>query len=54
MKTKKEDAKVKEDARRDFLKKAAKAGVATPAVMTLLLSAGTRRAKARPIYPPGK
>ena len=50
MTTEKEDAKVKEDDRRDFLKKAAKAGVVTPAAVTLLLSAGTKRAKAEPMY----
>jgi hypothetical protein len=41
-----EDAKAKQDARRDFLKKAAKAGVAAPAAVTLILAAGTKRAKA--------
>jgi len=50
MKTKKDDAKAKEDARRDFLKKAAKAGVATPAAVTLLLAAGTGRGKATVMY----
>ncbi len=41
-----DNAKAKEDARRDFLKKVGKAGIATPAVVTLMLAAGTKRAKA--------
>jgi len=50
MTTEKKDVKVTEDARRDFLKKAAKLGVATPAAVTLLLSARTKRAKAALMY----
>jgi len=46
MKAEKEDVKTKEAARREFLKKAGKVGIATPAAVTLLLSAGTKRAKA--------
>ena len=46
MKAEKEDAKTTERARRDFLMKAGKVGLVTPAAVTLLLSAGTRRAKA--------
>ena len=43
--------KAKEDARRDFLKKAAKVGIATPAAVTLMLAAGTKRARAGFFYP---
>ena len=46
MKTEKEDAKANQDARRDFLKKAATASVAAPAAVTLILAAATKRAKA--------
>ena len=48
MKAEKEDVKAQEAARRDFLKKAGKVGVVTPAALVLLLSAGTKRAKAVP------
>ena len=34
------------EARRKFLKKAAKVGFATPVVVTLLLSAGTKQGRA--------
>ena len=44
------DDKAKKDARRDFLKKAATAGIAAPAAVTLMLAAGTKRAKAGPGY----
>ena len=40
------DDKAKKDARRDFLKKAAAVGIATPAAVTLMLAAGTKRSKA--------
>jgi len=50
MKAENEDTKAKEDARRDFLKKAARVGVATPAVVTLLLAAGTKRSQAGKLY----
>ena len=41
-----EDAKAKLDARRDFLKKASQVAVTTPAAVTLILAAATKRAKA--------
>ncbi len=44
------DAKAKQDDRRDFLKKAAKVAVTTPAAVTLILSAGSKRAKAGLLY----
>ena len=44
------DDKAKEDARRDFLKKVGKVGIATPAAVTLMLAAGPKRAKAGPMY----
>jgi len=50
MKAENEDPEAKEDARRDFLKKAAKLGLATPAVVTLLLAAGTKRSQAGDPY----
>ena len=40
-----------QDARRAFLRKAATVGMATPAAVTLLLSAGTKRAKALAMSP---
>jgi hypothetical protein len=39
-------ATTRKDARRTFLRKAATVGLATPAAITLLLSAGTKRARA--------
>ena len=50
MNAEKEDAKAKDDARRGFLKKAAKVSVTTPAVVMLLLSAGTKRSQAGDLY----
>ena len=38
--------KTSDEERRKFLKKAAKVGIATPAAVTLMLSVGTKRAKA--------
>ena len=40
--------KPSDEERRKFLKKAAKVGVVTPAAMTLLLAAGSKRARAGP------
>jgi len=50
MKTEQE-AKTGQDARRAFLRKAATVGMATPAAVTLLLSARTKRAKALTLSP---
>ena len=44
------DDKAKKDARRDFLKKAGKVGIATPVAVTLMLSAGSKRARAGLAY----
>ena len=39
-------AKTSDEARREFLHKAAKVGIATPAAVTLMLAVGNRRARA--------
>ena len=39
-------AKASSDARREFLHKAAKVGIATPAAVTLMLAAENKRARA--------
>jgi len=41
-------AETTEDARRRFLKQAGRAAVVTPAAVTLILAAGTKKALARP------
>ncbi len=40
------EAKPSIEARREFLHKAAKVGIATPAAVTLMLAAGNKRARA--------
>ena len=38
--------KTSDEARREFLHKAAKVGIATPAAVTLMMAAGNKRARA--------